>query len=100
MQVYATRGDNGIRHRWQDFLNDDTASNGWFTPWTQLGGTAIQLAVETGSDGRGVMVAIREDGSLTQRRMLHPNAQGESEWGPILPLDGALTSVDMARNFD
>ena len=50
-------------------------------PWTPLGGTAIQLAVETGSDGRGVMVAIREDGSLFQRKMLHPNAQGESEWG-------------------
>ncbi|MEU3248623.1 TIGR03767 family metallophosphoesterase [Streptomyces sp. NPDC006875] len=100
MQVYATRGDNTIRHRWQDFLNDDTASNGWFTPWTQLGGTAIQLAVETGSDGRAVLVAIKEDGLLIQRRMNVANAQTESEWGGVLPLDGILDSVDLARNLD
>ncbi|MET9120568.1 TIGR03767 family metallophosphoesterase [Streptomyces sp. NPDC004528] len=100
MQVYATRGDNTIRHRWQDFLNDDTASNGWFTPWTQLGGTAIQLAVETGSDGRAVLVAIKEDGLLVQRRMNVANAQTESEWGGVLPLDGILDSVDLARNLD
>ncbi|WP_329528181.1 TIGR03767 family metallophosphoesterase [Streptomyces sp. NBC_01462] len=100
LQVYATRGDNTIRHRWQDFLNDDTASNGWFTPWTQLGGTAIQLAVETGSDGRAVLVAIKEDGLLIQRRMNVANAQTESEWGGVLPLDGILDSVDMARNLD
>ena len=48
----------------------------------------------------GVMVAIREDGSLFQRKMLHPNAQGESEWGPIFPLDGALNAIDLARNLD
>ncbi|MFG3582985.1 TIGR03767 family metallophosphoesterase [Streptomyces sp. NPDC047990] len=100
MQVYATRADNTIRHRWQDFLNDDTASNGWFTPWTQLGGTAIQLAVETGSDGRAVLVAIKEDGLLVQRRMNVANAQTESEWGGVLPLDGILDSVDLARNLD
>ncbi|WP_187285838.1 TIGR03767 family metallophosphoesterase [Streptomyces sp. ME109] len=100
MQVYATRGDNTIRHRWQDFLNDDTASNGWFTPWTQLGGTAIQLAVETGSDGRAVLVAIKEDGLLIQRRMNVANAQTESEWGGVLPLDGILDSIDLARNLD
>lgn len=100
MQVYATRGDNTIHHRWQDFLNDDTGSNGWFTPWTQLGGTAIQLGVETGSDGRGVLVAIKEDGSLIQRKMNVRNAQTESEWGGVLPLDGILDSIDMARNLD
>ena len=100
MQVYATHEDHSIYHRWQDSQNDDTATNGWFTPWTQLGGTAIQLAVETGSDGRGVMVAIREDGTIVQRKMLHPNAQQESEWGPIFLLDGAFVSIDMARNLD
>ncbi|MGI5516654.1 TIGR03767 family metallophosphoesterase [Streptomyces sp. CA-106131] len=100
MQVYATRTDNTIRHRWQDFLNDDTASNGWFTPWTQLGGTAIQLAVETGSDGRAVLVAIKEDGLLIQRKMNVANAQTESEWGGVLPVDGILDSIDMARNLD
>jgi metallophosphoesterase (TIGR03767 family) len=100
MQVYAGRGDNGIRHRWQDFQNDDTIANGWFTPWTQLGGTAIQLAVETGSDGRAVLIAVREDGTLIQRKMNVANAQTESEWGGVFPLDGILDSVDMARNLD
>jgi metallophosphoesterase (TIGR03767 family) len=100
MQVYAGRGDNGIRHRWQDFQNDDTTANGWFTPWTQLGGTAIQLAVETGSDGRAVLIAVREDGTLIQRKMNVANAQTESEWGGVFPLDGILDSVDMARNLD
>ncbi|MFE0513296.1 TIGR03767 family metallophosphoesterase [Streptomyces sp. NPDC058964] len=100
MQVYATRSDNTIHHRWQDFLNDDTGSNGWFTPWTQLGGTAIQLAVETGSDGRAVLVAIKEDGLLIQRKMTVANAQTESEWGGVLPLDGILDSIDMTRNLD
>ncbi|MER5604080.1 TIGR03767 family metallophosphoesterase [Streptomyces sp. NPDC002265] len=100
MQIYATRNDNTIRHRWQDFLNDDTASNGWFTPWTQLGGTAIQLAVETGSDGRAVLVAIKEDGLIIQRKMNVANAQTESEWGGVVPVDGILDSVDMARNAD
>jgi len=100
MQVYAARSDNGIRHRWQDFQNDDTAANGWFTPWTQLAGTAIQLAVETGADGRGVLVAVREDGTLMQRKMNVANAQTESEWGAAVHIDGILDSVDMARNLD
>ena len=100
MQVYATHDDHSIRHRWQDSLNDDTAKTGWFTPWTQLSGATIQFAVETGSDGRGVMVGIKEDGTLFQRKMAHPNAQQESEWGAIASLDGALVSVDMARNLD
>lgn len=100
MQVYASSGDNSIRHRWQDFQNDDTPSRGWFTPWTQLGGVAIRLAVETGADGRGVLVAVKEDGTLMQRRMNVANAQTESEWGGVFPFDGILDSLDMARNLD
>ena len=100
MHVYATRDDHTIWHRWQDFTNDDTASHGWFTPWTQFGGTAIQIAVETGSDGRGVMVGLREDGSLITRKMVVPNAQGDSEWGALLAISGEFVAVELARNLD
>jgi metallophosphoesterase (TIGR03767 family) len=100
LQVYANRSDGLIDHRWQDNLNDDSDATGWLTPWTQIGGAASRIAVETGKDGRGVLVGVTEAGTLFYRKMNHPNAQTEGEWGGELELDGLLESVEMALNAD
>jgi metallophosphoesterase (TIGR03767 family) len=100
LQIYANLSTGLIQHRWQDFLNDDSTTHGWFTPWTQLGGAVTRMTVKTGSDGRGVLVGITEEGTLFQRKMNVPNAQTEEEWGGEIPLDGLLESVEMALNRD
>jgi hypothetical protein len=100
LHVYATLSSGVIQHRWQDSLNDDSAETGWFTPWTQLGGAATQLSVRTGSDRRGVLVGITEEGTLFQRKMNIPNAQTEAEWGGYIPLDGLLDSIALSLRAD
>ena len=100
MHVYANLSSGEIYHRWQDFLNDDTPATGWFTPWKQLGGAVTRMVVKTGSDGRGVLIGVTETGKLFQRKMNIANAQTEADWGGGIPLDGLLSSVDMALNAD
>ncbi len=100
LHVYATLRSGLIQHRWQDSLDDDTASTGWFTPWTPLAGAVTRMSVRTGSDGRGVLVGVTEAGALFQRKMNVPNAQTEAEWGEAVVLDGLLVSAELALNSD
>jgi hypothetical protein len=100
LHVYANLSSGEIFHRWQDFINDDTPATGWSTPWKQLSGAVTRMVVKTGSDGRGVMIGVTETGSLFQRKMNSANAQTDEEWGDLFPLDGVLSSVDMALNLD
>ncbi|MEP7161754.1 MAG: alkaline phosphatase family protein [Dermatophilaceae bacterium] len=100
LHVYTNLRSGLIQHRWQDSLNDDSATTGWFTPWTQLAGALTRMTVRTGSDGHGVLIGITEEGTLFQRKMNVPNAQTENEWGEMIPLDGLLESVELALNND
>ncbi|MFJ9179323.1 alkaline phosphatase family protein [Streptomyces sp. NPDC102360] len=100
LHLYANLSTGHLQHRWQDSLNDDSATTGWFTPWTQLSGAATRMTVRTGSDGRAVLIGITEGGTLFQRKMNVPNAQTESEWGAMIPLDGLFEAVEMALNND
>jgi metallophosphoesterase (TIGR03767 family) len=100
IHLFAALSNGAIYHRWQDNPNDDNRTTGWFTPWTQFGGTATQLAAATGQDGRGVVVWITEEGALVHRKMNVPNAQTPSEWGGFLPLDGRLSSVALTKHAD
>ena len=100
LHVYASLATGLIQHRWQDSVDDDSPTTGWFTPWKPLAGAVTRLTVRTGSDGRGVLVGITPQGTLFQRTMTVPNAQTESEWGAAVPLDGVFESVEMALNKD
>ncbi|GAA2666546.1 hypothetical protein [Actinoplanes palleronii] len=96
LHLYANLSTGLIQHRWQDAPDGGS----WGNPWTQLGGAVTRMAVRTGSDGCAVLVGITEDGQLVQRKMNHPNARTEEEWGPVLPLDGLFEAVELALNMD
>ena len=100
IHLFAALSNGMIYHRFQNALNDDNRSTAWFTPWTQLGGAATQLAAETGQDGRGMLVWVAEDGTIFQRKMNIPNAQTPAEWGGVLPIDGRLDSITLAKHAD
>lgn len=94
LELFGMLSNGLVFHRWQNTKSTDD----WHD-WIPFGVSATQLAAECGPDGRAVLVGIDYRGRLFQRKKLIPNGQTEAEWGPVLPLDGELSSLTMARNL-